>query len=80
VNDRVPYVIALYRILDFTDVLLVRKFRAMNTDDEQPVLEALLKIPQYRNDVQAIDTAKRPEIEEYQAPSELLEVQRAISI
>ena len=46
---------------------------AMNTDDRDGIGEALLDLPQLREDMDAVDSAIRPEVEQQQLPAEVAE-------
>jgi hypothetical protein len=53
-----------------------RKFRGMDPDDRQVVREFAFEIPQLRNDVDAIDSAVGPEVENDDFAAQLPDRQR----
>jgi hypothetical protein len=51
-------------------------FSTVNTDDDDVVTIIFFDLPQLRENVDAVDSAVRPEVEQYDFPAELLQAQR----
>ena len=49
---------------------LVRELRRVDADDDEHVGVALLDLAQLVDDVQAVDAAERPEVEQHDAPAQ----------
>ena len=69
--DRIP----LDRRLDRGRVALVLELRGVDADDDELLGEPLLDRPQLVEDVQAVDAAERPEVEQHDATAQLGEGQ-----
>ena len=59
---------------------LVRELRRMHPDDHEHVRVLALELAQLVQDVQAVDAAERPEVEEHKTASEVSEAERSGSV
>ncbi len=80
VDDRVVDVQSTNRILKMNVEALGRVLGAMDADDEELIVEVGFEIPQLRDDVQAVDSAVGPEIENDELASQVGDLQRALGV
>ncbi len=76
VDNGVSDLIALDRGAEVGGLFLSRKFSGMDTDDDQLVWEDALELPRPREDMEAIDSAIGPKVENDQFPTQIGEGQR----
>ena len=76
VEHRVTHRVALDRRDDRVVVGLVRELRRVDADHVEHVGEALLQQAQLVEDVQAVDAAERPEVEQQDAAAEVCQLER----
>ena len=73
VEDRVPDLVPLDRGRQRRRVRLVLELRRVHPDHDQLVGVLLLDRPELVEHVQAVDAAERPEVEQHEAPAEVLD-------
>ena len=73
VEDGVPDVVPLDRGRQRHRVRLVLELRRAHPDHDQLAGVLLLDLPELVEDVQAVDAAERPEVEQNEAPAEVLD-------
>jgi hypothetical protein len=73
------YLVAKARFEDPVCFALRDIFSAMNTDDDDIICILFFDLPQLRKDVYAVDSAIRPEVEQYDFPAQRLQRQRFAS-
>ena len=80
VDDGVGQAVALRDHADVRRVALVLELGRMNADDGQYVAKLGLETVQVRDDVDAVDAAIRPEVEQDDAPLEIGDRQRLVDV
>ncbi|MBA3558755.1 MAG: hypothetical protein H0W30_09165 [Gemmatimonadaceae bacterium] len=79
VDNRVRHAKPVYGIADALGSTLRVVFAAVHTDDRNLIRETLLELPQLRENMNAVYSTIRPEIEEQDLASKVSQNERAVA-
>jgi len=80
VDDRVPDVQAADGGVEARGLLLAGELRRVHTDDHEAAVVLPFELPQLRQQMEAVNSTERPEVEQHQFAAKVAHAQRPIGV